>query len=237
MASLLPIEIWERIFGYLSLDALEDIRGVSQLHRSIATSVSFQARLCLRCHSRCEAIYEVSKRKDIFTVDLLHVSCPSLATLSSFLSHLHHLLMPYSQTLLDQGAIMCRGLVQRYTSDLFRTFTNQNKDSKNNIVWRSEWALDMYYAVYKVGFRLYGRSIEDHQDDVGIMEKWIEGDYASPDLSDNIKEIFKKGKFAPYHKNSFLQIRMNLVVSKHPSLYTILQENGYEFTEKDSSHM
>lgn len=212
----LPVEVWERIMFQMDTRYLHNVSQVSRQHYSILNSRFFQARYFCTRYMPCQAIYYASCRPKLFTPELF-------------------------QCLLSLGAIMSRYFAQSF----LQRHLGLGK-LRGNPKWAAACSSTVLSAVLGEATKLYGDEIKFNisTSDGTEIRGWAENAARLPILSDAIREIFVKGRFAVFtaddlcfqHPYSSYMPLAN-AIALHPDVLQLMIDNGYEFQSNEQSRM
>lgn len=98
--------------------------------------------------------------------------------------------------------------------------------------WTKRTSLRAYVAVLDKAEQLYGETMKlvRATSERDLIHKWANCAQRSSVLEEEIKESLVIGRYAPYDKryNSVIN-SLNAILRKHPELFRILTNNGYQF--------
>ena len=228
----LPIEVWERIMTHIDAGQMHTIAQVSRQHLAITQSVFFRARYFMVVCMPCQAMYHASSRPKLFTPELIKVSPRGSGRRSGDADR-----VTCCQCLLSQGAIMSRYFVQ----SLLQRSLGVGR-MRSNIKWATTLSSSVITAVLVEGQALYGDSLKYSvsQTDGSDVKFWTESTARMSVLSDNVREIFVKGRFSLFSDDDICFQGLYMLsdaLAQHPELLKIMTENGYEYSITDQDRM
>lgn len=120
-------------------------------------------------------------------------------------------------------------------------YMNRNKFTFNENGWATQISFEIYTAILHEAFGRYGEhaNVTTDTTDLDRVRQWIDTAAGPGTMSDEIREIFTTGKFAPFKESDDIdrQSLACLLVARCSTFLKLLKVNGYDIDEADCDEM